>query len=77
MSTIENDKKKDPTKEVCSLRKTVAEQQKQTDALKDEQGNINDQLRAQKRYTRKDSELILNPPIAARTAKDVTSETFF
>ena len=75
VSTIENDKVNDLTKEVWSLRKTVVEQQKQIDALKDIQGNINDCLRAQERYTRKDSVLIINPPFDARTAKDVTSET--
>ena len=52
VSTIENDKVNDQTKEVWSLRKTV-EQQKQIEALKDKQGNVNDRLRAQERYTRK------------------------
>ena len=75
VSTIENDKVNDLTKEVWSLRKTVVEKQKQIDALKDKQGNINDRLRAQERYTRKDSVLIINPPFDARIAKDVTSET--
>ena len=71
-STIENDKVKDLTKEVWSLCKTVVDQQKQSDALKDKQGNINECLRAQERCTRKDSVLIINPPFGFRTAKGVT-----
>ena len=34
LSTKENDEVKDLTNEVCSLRKTVVEQQKQIDAIK-------------------------------------------
>ena len=78
VSTIENDKVNDLTKEVWSLRKTVVEQQKQIVALKDKQGNINDRLRAQERYTRKDSVLIINPPFDARKNwidKEIKKET--
>ena len=53
VSTIENDIVNDLTKEVWSLHKTVVEQQKQIDAVKDKQGNINDRLWARERYTRK------------------------
>ena len=69
MSTIESDKVTDLTKEVWSLRKTVVEQQKQIDALKDKQGNLNDRLRAQERYTRKNSVLIKNPPLTPEQLK--------
>ena len=36
--------------------------------------NLNDQLRAQERYTRKDSIIIVNPPFDARKFNDVTAE---
>ena len=75
VSTTVNDKVNDLTKEIWSLRKTVVEQQKQIDALKDNHQNLNDRLRTQERYTRKDSVLIINPPFDARTAEDFTNET--
>ena len=65
--TIENDKVNDLTKEVWSLRKIVVEQQKKIDALKEKQGNINDRLRVQERYTRKDCVLIKKPSCDVRT----------
>ena len=69
VSTIENDKVNNLTKEVWSLRKTEVEQQKQIDALQEKQGNKNDRLRAQERYTRKDSVLIINPLLTPERLK--------
>ena len=43
--------------------------------LKAKKKNINDRLRAQERYTRKDSLLIVNPPFDARQVCNVTHET--
>ena len=43
--------------------------------LKAKQKNINDRPRAQERYTRKDSLLIVNPPFDARQVCNVTHET--
>ena len=43
--------------------------------LKAKQKNINDRLRAQERYTRKDSLLIVNPPFDTRQVCNVTHET--
>ena len=43
--------------------------------LKAKQKHINDHLRAQERYTRKDSLIIVNPPFDARQVCNVTHET--
>ena len=43
--------------------------------LKTKQKNINDRLRAQERYTRKDSLLIVNPPFDVRQVFNVMHET--
>ena len=37
--------------------------------------NINDRLRAQERYTRRDSVVVVNPPFNSRTSKDDTYDT--
>ena len=37
--------------------------------------NFNERLRAQERYSRKDSVLIVNPPFNERTSKNVTYDT--
>ena len=50
-------------------------QDKEIRELKAKQKNIHDRLRAQERYTRKDSLLIVNPPSDARQVCNVTHET--
>ena len=77
VSTIENVKLNDLTKEFWSLRKGVVEQQKQIDGLKDQQGNINDRLRAQERYTRKDGVLIINSLLKPEQLKMLRVRRYF
>ena len=50
-------------KEVSKLRKTIVEQDQKIEMLTKNQKNMNDRLRAQERYSRKDSVLFVNPPI--------------
>ena len=75
--TIENDQANDLTKEVRSLRKIVLEQQKQIDALKDKQWQLNDRLRAQERYTRKDSVLKINLLLTPEQLQMLCDAIFF
>ena len=62
-------------KEVSKLRKTIVEQDQKIEMLTKNQKNMNDRLRAQERYSRKDSVLIVNPPFNSRSVQDVTLET--
>ena len=61
--------------EVSKLRKTIAEQDQQFEMLTKNQKNLNDRLRAQERYSRKYSVLIVNPPFDSRSVQGVTLET--
>ena len=61
--------------QVSKLRKTSVEQDQKIELLIKNQKNLNDRLRAQERYSRKDSILIVNPPFDNRSAQDVTLET--
>ena len=61
--------------EVGDLKIRVGQQEKITANLKNQQQNINNRLRAQERYSRKDSLLIVNPPFDANRVQNVTSET--
>ena len=62
-------------KEVSKLRKTIVEQDQKIEMLTKNQKNMNDRLRAQERYSRKDSVLIVNPPFDSRSVQDVAVET--
>ena len=82
VSTIErtnqvNDKDKinELSAEIANLREIVYDQKQQIDDLTSKQANINNRLRTQERYTRKDSILVVNPPFDARKTNDVTFET--
>ena len=82
VSTIErtnqvNDKDKmnEMSAEIANLREIVYDQKQQIDDLTSKQANINNRLRAQERYTRKDSILVVNPPFDARKTNDLTFET--
>ena len=48
--------------EVSKLRKTIVEQDQKIDMLTKNQKNLKDRPKAQERYSRKDSVLIVNPP---------------
>ena len=61
--------------EVSKLRKTIVEQDQKIEMLTKNQKNLNDRLRAQDRYSRKDSVLIVNPTFDSRSVQDVTLET--
>ena len=61
--------------EVRDLKIRVGQQEKIIANLKNQQQNINNRLRAQERYSRKDSLLIVNPPFDANRVQNVTSET--
>ena len=56
------------------MRETVHDQKDEIERLKSNQENLNKRLRAQERYTRKDSILVVNPPFDARVVNDVTPE---
>ena len=62
-------------KEVSKLRQTIVEQDQKIEMLTKNQKNMNDRLRAQERYSRKDSVLTVNPPFDSRSVQDVTLET--
>ena len=62
-------------KEVKDLKQKSIEQDQELKILRANQKNINERLRAQERYSRKDSVLIMNPPFNARTSKNVTYDT--
>ena len=49
-------------------------QSEEIDHLKEVTKNLNDRLRNQERYTRKDSIIIVKPPLDARKCNDVTAE---
>ena len=61
--------------EVRDLKIRVGQQEKIIANLKNQQQNINNRLRAQERYSRKDSLLIVNPPFDDNRVQNVTSET--
>ena len=61
--------------EIANLREILYDQKQQIDDLTPKQANINTRLRAQERYTRKDSILVVNPPFDARKGNDMTFET--
>ena len=61
--------------EVSKLRKTIVEKDQKNEMLTKNQKNLNDRLRAQERYSRQDSVLIVNPPFDSRSVQDVTLET--
>ena len=60
--------------EVRDLKIRVGQQEKMIANSKNQQQNINNRLRAQERYSRKDSLLIVNPPFDANRVQNVTSE---
>ena len=62
-------------KEVSKLRKTIVEEDQKIEMLTKNQKNMNYRLRAQERYSRKDSVLIVNPLFDSRSVQDVTLET--
>ena len=69
-------------KEVRELRNEVSLLNKKNEAyerelseIKETQGNMQERLRAQERYSRKDSVFVKNPPFDARNVPDVTFET--
>ena len=74
-SSQDSQKVKYLTEEVKNLRDLVSEQRDEIDTLRKKQENMNDRLRAQERYTRKDSVLIVNLTFDARKVNDVTAET--
>ena len=61
--------------ELEKVKKFSQKQSEEIDNLKKVTKNLNDRLRAQERYTRKDSIIIVNPPFDARKVNDVTAET--
>ena len=61
--------------EVSKRRKTIVEQEQKIEMLTKNQNHLNDRLRAQERYSRKDSVLIVNPPFDSRSVQNVTLET--
>ena len=61
--------------EVEDLKQKNIERDQELKILRANQKNINERLRAQERYSRKDSVLIVNPPFNARTSKNVTYDT--
>ena len=61
--------------EVSKLRKTFVEQDQKIEMLTKNKKNLNDRLRAQERYSRKDSVLIVNPPFDSRSVLDATLKT--
>ena len=63
------------TKEVCFLRSKTEQQEQEIAKLRENQKNMNDRLRCQERYSRKDCVLISNPPFEARNSADVTRDT--
>ena len=62
-------------KEVKDLKQKNIDQDQELKILRANQKNINKRLRAQERYSRKDSVLIVNPPFNAHTSKNVTYDT--
>ena len=58
--------------ELLFLREKVEKQECEITGLKLKQLNIDTRLRAQERYTSKDSVLVWNPPFDARAVDDVT-----
>ena len=70
-----DDKVKELSAEINNLREIVHDQKDEIERLKSNQENLNKRLRAQERYTRKDSILVVNPPFDARVVNDVTRET--
>ena len=75
MSTIQDTEVSVLKKEIELLKAKNNIQDEEITELKAKQKNINDRLRTQKRYTRKDSLLIVNPPFEARQIFNVTHET--
>ena len=61
--------------EVQILKNKTVEQEKEIKKLKGDQEKIDERLRAQERYSRKDCVLIVNPPFNANTCRDVTMES--
>ena len=70
-----DDKVKELSAEINNLREIVHDQKDEIERLKSNQENLNKRLRAQERYTGKDSILVVNPPFDARVVNDVTRET--
>ena len=62
-------------KEIAFLKHKSAVQDLEIKSLKEQQSAMNDRLRAQERYTRKDSVMVYNPPFDARNCENVTLET--
>ena len=75
VSTIQDTEVSVLKKEIELLKAKNNIQDEEIRELKAKQKNINDRLRAQERYTRKDSLLIVNPPFDARQVFNVTHET--
>ena len=75
VSTIQDTEVSVLKKEIELLKAKNNSQDEEIRELKAKQKNINDRLRAQERYTRKDSLLIVNPPFDARQVCNVTHET--
>ena len=63
------------TKEVRFLRSKTEQQEQEIAKLRENQKNMNNRLRCQERYSRKDCVLISNPPFEARKSADVTRDT--
>ena len=62
-------------KEVKDLKQKNIEQDQEIKILRANKKNINERLRAQERYSLKDSVLIVNPPFNARNSENVTYDT--
>ena len=62
-------------KEIVSLKMISVDQQLRIQELEKNQRNIQERLRAQERFSRKDSIIILNPPYDARNVSGETMET--
>ena len=62
-------------KEIDGLKMISGAQQLRIQELEKNQRDMQERLRAQERYSRKDSVIILNPPYDARNVRDVTMET--
>ena len=74
-STIQDTEVSVLKKEIELLKAKNKIQDEKIRELKSKQKNINDRLRAQERYTRKDSLIIVNLPFGARQVCNVTHES--
>ena len=75
MSKTSDTKVSELQKEIDGLKMISGAQQLRIQELEKNQRDMQERLRAQERYSRKDSIIILNPPYDARNVRDVTMET--